>query len=189
MFKLNVLTPYMTGHKGFMAGGCFKNLFNGEKIKDIDVFFETEIDFFSAVKYFEGNEEYRKHYDNKKVVAFKESKSGIVVELIKSVFGSPEQILAKFDFSITKFAYYKQEKGDSVSYVALYHEKFFEHLHLKKLVLNKEIYFPVSTFERSLRYTRYGYGLCRESKSNLIDALRALPVLDDMSNALYDGMD
>ena len=35
----------MMGHKGYIAGGCFKNIFNGEKIKDIDIFFDDEEEF------------------------------------------------------------------------------------------------------------------------------------------------
>ena len=29
-FALNKLDPFMDGHKGFICGGCFKNLFNGD---------------------------------------------------------------------------------------------------------------------------------------------------------------
>jgi hypothetical protein len=187
--RLNLLQQFMANHKGFIAGGCFKNLFSNERIKDVDIFFENEIDFFNAVRYFDNDSDYVKRYENKKVVAYKNTKNNIVIELIRSVFGSPKEIIDKFDFSITKFAYYKQENGESVSYEAVYHEKFFEHLHLKRLVLNKQIYFPVSTFERSLRYTKYGYGLCRESKENLISAIRETQILDGISNSLYDGVD
>lgn len=35
---LNWLDEYMTGHKGFICGGCFKNIFNKEKVKDLDIF-------------------------------------------------------------------------------------------------------------------------------------------------------
>ena len=44
-FALNKLDPFMAGHKGFICGGCFKNRFNGEKIKDVDIFFENEADY------------------------------------------------------------------------------------------------------------------------------------------------
>ena len=40
IFMLRQLDKFMSGHNGFIAGGCFKNLFNHEKIKDIDVFFK-----------------------------------------------------------------------------------------------------------------------------------------------------
>ena len=34
---LNFLDKFMMGHKGYIAGGCFKNIFNGEKIKDLSL--------------------------------------------------------------------------------------------------------------------------------------------------------
>ena len=48
IFMLRQLDKFMSGHNGFIAGGCFKNLFNHEKIKDIDVFFKTQDDFTAA---------------------------------------------------------------------------------------------------------------------------------------------
>ena len=50
---LNFLDKFMMGHKGYIAGGCFKNIFNGEKIKDIDIFFDNEEEFYCAVEYFD----------------------------------------------------------------------------------------------------------------------------------------
>ena len=189
LFKISALDKYMVGHKGFIAGGCIKNLFSNERIKDIDVFFENQEDFHKAQRYFESNEDYMKQYENPKVIAFRELKSNQVVELIKTTYGTPEEIISKFDFSITKFAYYKETDEDSTVYKIIHHKDFFEHLHLKKLVLNPEILFPVSTFERSLRYTSYGYGLCRESKINLLNAIRTTDDTELVSRNLYFGMD
>ena len=36
--KIKILDKFLQGHKGFVAGGCFKNILNNEHIKDIDVF-------------------------------------------------------------------------------------------------------------------------------------------------------
>lgn len=47
------LDEFMVGHKGFICGGCFKNIFNHEKVKDIDIFFENISDFENAVIYFD----------------------------------------------------------------------------------------------------------------------------------------
>lgn len=44
---LNFLDKFMMGHKGYIAGGCFKNIFNGEKIKDIDIFLITRKNFIA----------------------------------------------------------------------------------------------------------------------------------------------
>ena len=49
-----------------------------------------------------------------------------------------------FPFSFTDIVGYE--------YKLLYHEKFFEHLHMKRLVIDENIPFPVSTWERSYKY-------------------------------------
>lgn len=36
-WQIRWLDKYMEGHKGFIAGGCFKNILSGEKVKDIDI--------------------------------------------------------------------------------------------------------------------------------------------------------
>lgn len=51
-WQIRWLDKYMEGHKGFIAGGCFKNILSGEKVKDIDIFFESESDFQEAVDLF-----------------------------------------------------------------------------------------------------------------------------------------
>lgn len=56
LFKISALDKYMVGHKGFIAGGCIKNLFSNERIKDIDVFFGNQEEFHQAQRYFEANE-------------------------------------------------------------------------------------------------------------------------------------
>ena len=37
-WQIRWLDKYMEGHKGFIAGGCFKNILSGERVKDIDIF-------------------------------------------------------------------------------------------------------------------------------------------------------
>lgn len=51
-WQIRWLDKYMEGHKGFIAGGCFKNIPSGERVKDIDIFFESESDFQEAVDLF-----------------------------------------------------------------------------------------------------------------------------------------
>lgn len=188
----------MEGHKGFIAGGCFKNILSGEKVKDIDIFFESESDFQGTVDLF-NDEKHQKEgwkfkYRNEKACAFQKEGEKAWVEFIESEFGKPEEILRSFDFTVAKMAYYKEpkyeEKEDdyfpfsSASIVAyeyklLYHEKFFEHLHMKRLVIDENIPFPVSTWERSYRYKGYGYNMCRETKKKLLQALKGVNVEEE----------
>lgn len=51
-WQIRWLDKYMEGHKGFIAGGCFKNILSGERVKDIDIFFESESDFQEAIDSF-----------------------------------------------------------------------------------------------------------------------------------------
>jgi hypothetical protein len=193
---LSWLDEYMSGHKGFIAGGCFKNIFNKEAVKDLDIFFESEVDFIEAEQHYKSNEDYYIYYENSKVIAFKNrNKPHITIELVRTVFGTPEEIISKFDFSITKFAYYKATEEDAEGneitvYKCMYHKDFFEHLHLKRLVVEETLLFPVSTFERMLRYAKYGYFPCKESKRRIINNLRNNVIEgDDISQSLYNGLD
>ena len=199
--QLFFLDKFLIGHKGFVAGGCFKNIFNKQAVKDIDMFFESKENFNDAVKYFkdlikENPEEWRKSYENKNVWAIYSEKDKLRIELVRSVFGSPKEIISDFDFSVTKFAYYRNEDNiDVEDYMAqfevMYHEDYFEHLQMKRLVIDDEIPFPVSTFNRSYKYQSYGYGLCKESKIKLITSLREIDVLneDELGKSLYEGKD
>lgn len=187
---LKFLDKYLEGHNGFIAGGCFKNILSGEKVKDIDIFFFNEAQYTYAEGYFnqlvEGSDWYVK-YENEKAKAYQKEGSSIWIELIKSIFGTPEFILSNFDFTITKFAYAKADNG---GFKVIRHKDYFEHLHMKRLVLDENIPFPVSTWERSYRYKGYGYNLCRESKAKLLDALRnSNPEDEDISMYTLGGWD
>lgn len=188
----SMLDTFMIGHKGFIAGGCFKNLFNKEKVKDIDIFFRSKEDFINAVMYYEKNEDFIEDYKNSKVESFKHKNSGIRIELIKSVFGTPKKIINDFDFTITKFAYYKKYKPEKdIEYKIIHHKDFFEHLFMKRLVFSDKLKFTISTYERMIRYIGYGYKPCMDSKLNMLLAIRNLEKFDEneLSKSLYDGLD
>lgn len=230
---LNWLDEFVVGHKGFICGGCFKNIFNHEKVKDLDIFFKSKEDWEDAVNWFdsktkgyidsesfdsenglsEEDAEYTFYYQNDNVKAYKHKKTGVAIELCCKIFGTAEEILNQFDFTIVKFAYYKEEVEDSgnltfeevlalnemglevekethIEYKVLHDDKFFEHLHMKRLVTDDKIPFPMSTFERMLRYAKYGYFPCKETKMKIVKALRELDDKQvELSESLYDGMD
>ena len=186
--KVRFLDYYMEGHAGFIAGGSFKNIFKKEKIKDLDIFFQSEKDFQDAKVFFETNEDYVFSYENKNTVSFKNKKTNIRVELIRHTYGTPIEIISMFDFSITRYAYAKKPEAEGVVYYNVYVDTFFEDLISNKLVIDGELKFPISSFERSYRYRSYGYGLCKESKAKLIEALQTANI-DDLSNDLYFGLD
>ena len=106
-WQIRWLDKYMEGHKGFIAGGCFKNILSEEKVKDIDVFFESESDFQEAVNLFNDEkhqkEGWRFKYRNEKVCAFQKEGEKVWIEFIESEFGKPKEILRSFDFTVTKW--------------------------------------------------------------------------------------
>lgn len=198
-FKIFFLNEYMVNHKGYIAGGCFKNIFNGEKIKDVDVFFENETDFLQAKKHFEmSDEHYHLFYENENVVAFKHKRTGTTIELCRKTYAPAKTMIENFDFTIAKFSYYKVEVPDlesgegktKVEYRVLCDDHYFEHLHQKRLVIDDKILFPMSTFERMIRYIRYGYMPCNETKLKIATAIYSLPSQPAInSRSLYDGVD
>lgn len=199
--QLFFLEKFLQGHDGFVAGGCFKNIFLKEKVKDIDIFFRTKSDFEKARRYFielckKSPDKWKLSYENEKVWAIYSVENKVRLELIRSTFGSPEKIISDFDFTVTKFAYYREmDNSDEEDYLAqfeiLFHEDYFEHLQMKRLVIDENIPFPISTFNRSYKYQSYGFGLCRESKIKLLTAINELPFLDErqLGKSLYDGKD
>lgn len=166
---------------GYVAGGCFKNIFNGERPKDIDVFFNDKSGFIEALPNFYAK--FNKVYENDNTICF--NVDGQKVELIKSQFGTVQEMLDRFDFTVVKFAVYPASDGKMR---ARYHVQFFEHLMQRKLVLTDTALLPISTFERTLKYTRYGYNMCLGSKQMLIDSIRNSDG-GTFANDFYVGID
>lgn len=201
-FPVLHLQRYINGHKGYVAGGCFKNIFKNEQFKDVDVFFENEDDFDEALKKFENNAYYTKIYENENAVGFFDEKFKIAVDLVRSEFFNPEQMIRSFDFTITKFALYKEkvkndenqdDENEKYELKVVYHRDFFEHLTLNRLVIDEnEIKFPLNTFDRMLRYAKYGYAPCTGTKAKIVRAINAVSLPDDNDNlfkGFYAGID
>lgn len=142
-WQIRWLDRYMEGHNGFIAGGCFKNILSGERVKDIDVFFESNDDFQDAVDLFNSDsyvkDGWKFKYRNEKACAFQKDGEKAWIEFIESEFGTPEEILRSFDFTVAKMAYFKKPKYDNsdddipfssekivgYEYRLLHHENFF----------------------------------------------------------------
>ena len=83
-WQIRWLDRYMEGHNGFIAGGCFKNILSGERVKDIDIFFESNDDFQDAVDLFNSDgyvkDGWKFKYRNEKVCAFQKDGEKIWIE-------------------------------------------------------------------------------------------------------------
>ena len=197
--QIRFMKEFMIGHPGFIAGGCFKSAFTGDKPHDLDMFFRNMSEYQDAVNYFDGNkDEYVRGYQNQNVESFIHIKSRTRIECIKKIFGEPQEIISQFDFTIAKFAFYteveppEEEDGDWIyNDWVVYHPQFFEHLLMKRLVVDDKMPFPESTFNRTYKYAASGFFPCRETKSKLIRSLHELPDFadQDLAKSFYEGID
>ena len=60
---------------------------------------------------------------------------------------------------------------------------------MKRLVVDEKLPYPVSTFERMLRYAKYGYFPCKDTKMRIIYGIREVEDVKGLSESLYDGLD
>ena len=199
-FKLFKLSKYIEEMSGaFIAGGCFKDIFTGKPVRDVDIFFKDKFSYERGLELYSKKVEeggYILKYENENCTAF-QCKKGVVIELIKSIFGTPEHIMNNFDFTVVKFAQEYREKtpdGELVDNKIIHHIDFFEHLHTKKLVIDEllPVPKPISTANRVLKYTRYGFNLCRGSKVRLLQSLISIPqetLENQLNQGLYGGWD
>lgn len=186
--ELKGLRKYIKGTKGFIAGGCFKDIFSGKKARDIDIFFERQEDYDTATLHYSTKKYMKQRYSNDNCTGYFDTKNKIGVELVKSIFGSPETVISQFDFTIVKAAYYNPP-SDEQDIQFIYHSDFFEHLTLKRLVIDEDMAKAVATLNRSWKYAKYGFGLCRESKLKLTKEVMERGVIDDINGDLYFGFD
>lgn len=179
---LEMLEEFLKGHKGFIAGGCFKDLL-GEETKDprdIDIWFRNEKDYQEAEEYFEklceesqeGDVGWYRIYNTDNVRGFWNYEKDLTVELVKKTFGTPKEILDQFDFTITKFAFYPNEEGDG--YNTYYSSDFFNAIEEKRVTIDYKCLHPVGTFDRMLKYAKYGYQADKESKLLVLSKINQL---------------
>ena len=128
--------------------------------------------------------EEEKKFLAEKIIKVEDSRK---IDIIKRYLSEYEYLLdemPKHDFKPFERVLVRRTNQERWEYKLLYHEKFFEHLHMKRLVIDENIPFPVSTWERSYRYKGYGYNMCRETKKKLLQALKGVNV-EEKDVSLY----
>lgn len=154
--KLLILNEYLEGHNGFICGGCFKDIFLNKSFRDVDMYFINQVDFSQADNLFYSRVKdgtYKLLYSFSTVKAYQNIATSIVVELISVFFGTPLEIINKFDFTVCKFAYYKSDE----EYKTEYHFNYFYHLSSRLIEIDGMIYNPTKTFLRIYKYIKYGF--------------------------------
>lgn len=195
---LGKLTKYLVVPESYIAGGCFKNIFNKEKFKDLDIFFESEDTYKRAKEYYKTlikvkSDRWKFVYENENCYSILDKYNNVRLELVSRYFGKPEEMIARFDFSIVKFALYLDKYANE--YYVVYDSNFFKHLHLHRLVvdMNIPLEFPAGTYNRMIKYLKYGYEPCHMTKKKLLFELSKLDFssVEDVTtgNDMYAGFD
>lgn len=188
---LDQLAKYIVGMKGaIIAGGAIRDILSHKQPRDIDVYFRNKEAYKKAVNYCR-NKKYQLVYKNKNVRCYLIHE--MKVELINSLYGDPQEILREFDFTIDKFAYWLEasEEEHAMETKVLYHQDFFEHLLLKRLVVDSWLIHPLSTYNRLFKYVKYGFQPCRETKYIIARFIQEseLDSEKDIVDSFYDGVD
>jgi hypothetical protein len=182
--QLSQFNQYLHHHGDCIAGGFAKHVFTGAHPRDLDLYFINEQNMMDTYDHMI-NDGWEQSYKNDNATGLR--RNGISVDLVTYAFGTAEEIINGFDFSITKFAYRMIADGKNVRYEAVFHPDFFEHLITHRLVIDDDMVMPLSTFQRMFKYTRYGYNMCRESKVKLLMAIREWSGVTDINHTPTPG--
>lgn len=166
----------ITNFEFYIAGGCFKDIFNNKPFKDIDIFFKNENDYNEMNRLFSNNHRFYEGLETSNCKRYLFSKSfkdeNVNFELISTIYGEPDDILNNFDFTVCKFLMHFTYDDNSIPKITfIYHEDYFKDLHLNQLIIDNEVNNPMSIMSRVIKYTKYGFNIDKNSKIKLIKEL------------------
>lgn len=137
--------------KWYVAGGALRSVFAGEHINDLDIYFESQIDFDKfKEKYFK---DLKPVFNTDNAISYDKNKRKI--QLIKKFYGSPKEIIDRFDFSICKCAYVPFPYLSVSMFV--FGDNFLEHLSLRILCYNVKGDHPINSLYRVVKFLKKGY--------------------------------
>ena len=189
-----------------IAGGFAKNALLHKQPRDLDMYFPSQ-EHYLHTKEVMVNDGWSVKYDTDHATCL--TKDNLSIDLVKVHYGTAEQIIDGFDFTICKFAWVRLREDhndndddlfiddgvddEGYPFEAVFSPVFFEHLAMKRLVIDNMMVLPLNTFQRMFKYTRYGYNLTRESKIKLISAIHSIPMTSSedvdalLSHTLYEN--
>lgn len=160
---------------GWIAGGAVRDYFARMNCEsDIDVFFRSQEDVNTAAVAMANLSGARLIYSNDTAVGY--VYKGREVQLIqRHFFGSPQETIAAFDFTVCCCA---------VDLNGTYaHEHFADDLAGRRLAINS-LPFPLSTLERLQRYVRKGFLACNGTLLEIARAIQSLDLQNPQENTL-----
>jgi len=144
-------------HGAFLAGGAIRSVFASESISDYDLFFPSKEAFDKCIEEFGNNVT----GDGKFIFNFTQTASAYShftsdkkhFQLICAVFGTPEQIIDNFDFTICMGVWLPNTNN------FILNDLFLKHIAQRRLHFNVNAQYPICSLWRVLKYTKRGYKL------------------------------
>jgi len=169
----------------FIAGGALTSVFSGKPINDLDAFFYEEADFDTMVKDIE-NKGFTPAFKTNNALSYNLLPHGetnsIRVQLIRKYFGTPNEIISKFDYTVCMAAY---EPNHGVNWewgTMTVDDRFLYHLSEKLLVFNHKTEYPIASLWRAKKYLK------REFKLPAIECIKLALAINNLKIGSYEGL-
>lgn len=155
-------------HNGYVASGAITSVFTRKDINDLDLYFESTKDLDAFISACKMDKRYLAKVDSENMPdVYKRSMKDMMMtyqttnaisflyckrkfQVIKKFTGRPEEIFDHFDFTINMGAW----MPDGVFWL---YKDFFEDLAKRRLMINVNTFYPISTVVRVFKYIRKGY--------------------------------
>lgn len=156
------ILEYVKEHHGFIAGGAIRAVFTSDHISDIDIFFYDPTDFNAGGVFEEGidtgsTEGYRIMFLKTDVAWTHKPENEYakypLQQMICAVYGSPEDVIKKFDFTMCMAAW------NPVSRDFIMDQYFLKHCAQKRLVFNVNVDYPICSLWRAAKFIKRGWKL------------------------------
>lgn len=164
----------------YIAGGAIASVILGEKPKDYDVWFETEVAWSAAVsraKLAVQAGMIELVYNSEHAFTFKVIEPGRTydVQLVKSRVGEAYEVVEMFDFRHTQAFYYPDEdgRGDCLEFVGKNTPEFIQQ---KVIAFDGTLDWPIHTLSRLQKFALRGYKVPDQALGFLIQAIRSAPL-------------
>jgi len=136
-------------HNAYVAGGCIRSLFSGEKVNDVDVFFRSKEDFDDFTVF---EREDSPSFSITDTAWTYITDSNFSVQLICAEFGTPKEVIDKFDFTCCMAAWSPTEGFT-------FGENFLKHTSQRRLVYNVASGYPICSLWRARKFIERGWKL------------------------------
>lgn len=136
----------------YIAGGAVTSAFSDAPVADLDFYFADErasARFLSFAK----NQGYLQTYATKNAITMKAQNSDLTIQLITRFYGTPEEIIRGFDFTVCQGAYICRDNKFVLG------NAFLEDIASRRLVYTNTSHYPICALYRTKKYQQKGYSL------------------------------